>query len=214
LHAHFLVWLKHHASLHKDLDERTQKKAQDTLKSLVENVLSTKSTGRAKNHGAKNSHVCKTRKGANAVPEPVSDEGLRKLRHKDGRCDVSGCAARCIKCGKRFLNKDMILNFFFTRFPDFKDKTESLEQQDIGVLDQIIYEHRHPSCKDKMPEEIVQAVCNLHTQHHVKQRFKQDDDTANIKMVFGSSEVSPDGSFELRMTFQNIICWHVELVTA
>jgi hypothetical protein len=84
LHAHFLIWLKHHSSLLKDLlssNETARGKAQVTLKSLVENVLSTKLTGRVKNSGVKNSYVCKTRKGANAMPEPVADEGLRtKMR--------------------------------------------------------------------------------------------------------------------------------------
>jgi hypothetical protein len=179
LHAHFLIWLKHYTSLLKDLlssDRFARKKAQDTLKSLVENVLSTKLIGRGKNSGIKNSHVCKTRKGANTMPEPVSDEGLRILRHKDGCRDVSGCIACCIKCGERFSNEDMILNFLLSRFPDFKDKIESLKQQDIGILDQIIYEHRHPNSEHKMPEEIVQAVYNLHTQYHVKQCFKYDDE--------------------------------------
>ncbi len=132
--------------------------------------------GRAKNSGVKNSHVCKTRKGANAMPEPVSDEGLRTLRHKDGCRDALGCIACCIKCGERFSNEDMILNFLCSRFPDFKDKIKSLKQQDVSVLDQIIYEHRHPNNEQKMPEEIVQAVYNLHIQHHVKQCFKYDDE--------------------------------------
>jgi hypothetical protein len=70
----------------------------------------------------------------------------------------------------------MILNFLHSRFPGFKDKIKSLKQQDMSILDQIIYEHRHPNNEQKMPEEIVQAVCNLHTQHHVKQRFKCDDE--------------------------------------
>jgi hypothetical protein len=122
--------------------------------------LSTKLIGRAKNTGIKNSHVCRTRKGANTMPEPVADEGLKILRHKDGCRDVSAC---CIKCGERFSNEHMILNFLYSRFPDFKDKIKSLLNSRICILDQIIYEHRHPNNEQKMPEEIVQAVYNLHT---------------------------------------------------
>jgi hypothetical protein len=135
LHAHFLVWLKHCSSPLKDLlssNKKARDEAQVTLKSPVENVLSTKLIGRAKNSGVKNSYVCKTRKGANAMPEPVADEGLRTLRHEDECRDASGGIACCIKCGERFSNEDMILNFLRSRFPDFKDKIESLKQQTAG----------------------------------------------------------------------------------
>jgi hypothetical protein len=64
LHAHFLIWLKHCTILLKDLlssIKARRAKAQVTLKSLVEDVLSTKLTGRARNSGVKNSNVCKTK---------------------------------------------------------------------------------------------------------------------------------------------------------
>jgi hypothetical protein len=57
----------------------------------------------------------------------------------------------------------------------------SLKQQDIGTLDQIIYEHRHPNSDHKMPEEINWSrftTCIL--QYHVKQCFKYDEECRYI----------------------------------
>ena len=178
LHAHFLLWLKHFSSLIKDLlseEKKVRVNAIEALKTLVANVLSTKLIGTDPAlRDFKNSHLCKTRRAS--LPVTVPDEGLRILRHQDGCRDVSGCIAACPKCGHRFSSEDLIVKYLISRHPQLEGKLVTLKEKDYPILDQLVYESRNPKSDKPVPEAIIQAMYNLHSQFHVKQCFKYDDE--------------------------------------
>lgn len=178
LHAHFLLWLKHFPSLLKDLLSKNitvRSKATTGLKALVESVLSTRLIGPDPVAlDFKNSHLCKTRRAC--LPVAVPDEGLRILRHQDGCRDVSGCIAACPKCGHRFSNEDLVVKYLIARHPELEGHLNSLKEKDYPILDQLVYESRNPKNDRPVPEEIIQAMYNLHSQFHVKQCFKYGEE--------------------------------------
>jgi hypothetical protein len=147
LHAHFLLWLKHFPSLLKELlsnDAQIRRNATESLKTLVESVLSTKLIGAdPAARDFKNSHQRKTRR-AN-LPVTAPDEGLQILRHQEGCRVVSGCIAACPKCGHRFSSEDLIVKYLMSRHPELEGKLhDALKEKDCPILDQLVYESRNP----------------------------------------------------------------------
>ena len=54
--------------------------------------------------------------------------------------------------------------------------SSSLNVKDKAILEQIIHASRHPDSDICVPDELVQAGHNVHTEHHVKQCFKYDEE--------------------------------------
>jgi hypothetical protein len=146
------------------------------LKTLVKNSLSTDLTSQA-NPSKDFNHICRTRHTRKPVPVPL--EGLRLLRHKDG-CRLSkGTIATCGKCAKRWSSNELILEFVKSKYSGISNlisSMSSLNVKDKAILEQIIFASRHPDSDICVPNEIVQAVYNVHTEYHVKQCFKHDDE--------------------------------------
>ena len=183
LHVHILIWTHKLRDLFKKLNSEGRKSRAATRKQIAnffDSIATTeliKSTTNDKPQKQKlkqaTMHNCTERVSRKRkLPEVVSEQELRNLRHMDGYAACNGAFVKCPHCteGGTFTNEQLIERFLI--------KGEQIEgltaypEPGTRRLKAMFLQHQKPTTTEELNPVVIRAAYNNHLSSHTDTCFR------------------------------------------